>query len=36
VTGELINLGTYDTSEEASEAYLEAAQIAFDEFACAG
>ena len=36
VAGEFINLGTYDTPEEASEAHLEAAQIAFGEFACAG
>jgi hypothetical protein len=34
--GLAVYLDTYDTVEEASEAYLEAAQIAFGEFACAG
>jgi hypothetical protein len=36
VAGQLIYLGRYDTAEEASEAYQEAAEIAFGEFACAG
>lgn len=36
VAREVVYLGYYDSPEEASAANLEAAQIAFGEFACAG